>query len=277
MSVRWNSEAKKAISRVPFFVRKRVKKRVEEEAAGCGANEVTMEHVRTSQKRFLNRMEDEVKGFQVETCFGPSGCSNRAVDSDALPQRLEETLSKRDLKAFLKERVNGPLKMHHEFRVSISDCPNSCSRPQIVDVGLIGACRPEVSDEVCNECGACQEVCRENAIVLKDSIPIVDYSLCLSCGQCPEACPTGTLQVDARGYRILVGGKLGRHPRLGTELSGIYELEEVLQVVDGCLDYYQSNCHRGERFGEILERNGVDLLEKEIKNKKISKNLKDLT
>jgi len=277
LAPKWNSEAIKAISRVPFFVRKRVKKRVEEEAASCGANEVTIEHVRTCQKRFLNRMEDEVKGFQVETCFGPSGCSNRAVDSDALPQRLEKKISKRDLKAFLKRRVNGPLKMHHEFRVSISDCPNACSRPQIVDIGLIGACRPEVSDEPCNQCGACQEICRENAISLKNSLPIVDYSRCLSCGQCLEACPTGTLQEDARGYRILVGGKLGRHPRLGTELPGIYELEEVLQVVDGCLDYYQSNCHGGERFGEILERNGVDWLEKEIKNKKISKNLENLT
>jgi dissimilatory sulfite reductase (desulfoviridin) alpha/beta subunit len=244
---------------------------VEEQAASCGASEVTIEHVHTCQKRFLNRMEDEVKGFQVETCFGPSGCSNRAVNSDALPQRLEEKIAKRDLKAFLKKRVNGPLKMHHEFRVSISDCPNGCSRPQIFDVGLIGACRPEVSDEICNECGACQEVCRENAIVLKDSIPIVDYSRCLSCGQCLEACPTGTLREDARGYRILVGGKLGRHPRLGTELPGIHELEEVSQVIDSCLDYYQSNCHRGERFGEILERNGVEWLEEEKKFKKMQK------
>lgn len=273
LALRWNSEAKQAISRVPFFVRKRVKKRVEEEASSCGAYEVTIEHVHTCQKRFLNRMEDEVKGFRVETCFGPNGCPNRAVDSDDLPQRLEEKISKRDLKAFLKERVNGPLKMHHEFRVSISDCPNACSRPQIVDVGLIGACRPEVSDEICNACGACQEVCRENAIVVKDSLPIVDYSRCLSCGQCLEVCPTGTLREDDRGYRILVGGKLGRHPRLGTELPGIYEMEEVLRVVDACLDYYQGNCHGGERFGEILGRNGVDGLEKKItKIKKIENN-----
>jgi dissimilatory sulfite reductase (desulfoviridin) alpha/beta subunit len=246
---------------------------VEEEAAHSEANEVTIEHVRTCQNRFLKRMEEEVKGFQVETCFGPSGCSNRAVESDGLPQRLEEKIAKRDMKAFLKARVNGPLKMHHEFRISISDCPNACSRPQIFDVGLIGACRPEVSDEICNECGACQEVCRENAIVMNDSVPIVDYSRCLSCGQCLEVCPTGTLREGARGYRILVGGKLGRHPRLGTEISGIYELDEVLQVVDGCLDYYRGKCHGGERFGEILERNGVDELDKEIKKNKKNENI----
>ena len=95
--------------------------------------------------------------------------------------------------------------MHHEFRISISDCPNACSRPQIVDVGLNGARRPSVSDETCNQCGACKEVCRENAISFQDSIPIVDHSRCLSCGRCVEVCPTGTLQEAARGYRILVG------------------------------------------------------------------------
>jgi dissimilatory sulfite reductase (desulfoviridin) alpha/beta subunit len=68
---------------------------------------------------------------------------------------------------FLKERVGGHLRMHTEFRISISDCPNACSRPQIVDVGLIGACRPEVTGEDCTLCGECRQICRENAISLK--------------------------------------------------------------------------------------------------------------
>ena len=62
--MRWTKEANEALSRVPFFVRKRVRKRVEEEAVRLNANEVTLEHVRTCQKRFLNRMEDEVTGFR---------------------------------------------------------------------------------------------------------------------------------------------------------------------------------------------------------------------
>jgi len=252
--LKWNEEATEALSRVPFFVKKRVKKRVEEEAAGRNANEVTLEHVRTCQKRFLNRMEDEVKGFQVETCFGPGGCPNRAVNSDGLSERLEKGLAKRDIKSFLKERVNGPLKMHHEFRISISDCPNACSRPQIVDVGLIGACRPEVTDEPCTQCGACVEACKENAVSIKDDIPVVDDSKCLYCGQCVCVCPTGTLQVGAKGYRILIGGKLGRHPRLAIELPWIYQPGEALPIIERCLEHYQHHCLKGERFGEILER-----------------------
>jgi len=252
--LKWSKQANEALSGVPFFVRKRVKKRVEEDATSVGAYEVTIEHVRACQKRFLNRMEDEVKGFQVETCFGPTGCPNRAVISDGLPQKLEKKLLKRNLKEFLKKRVKGPLKMHHEFRISVSDCPNACSRPQIFDVGLIGACRPEISIEPCTQCGACVEVCRENAISLENDVPFVDDEKCLYCGQCIQLCPAGTLKEAESGYRILFGGKLGRHPRLGTELPGIHEVEEVPGIIEQCLNHYQKYCFKGERFGEILER-----------------------
>jgi dissimilatory sulfite reductase (desulfoviridin) alpha/beta subunit len=258
--VDWTDEAGQAISRVPFFVRKRVKKRVEEEAGRFGAKTVTVEHVRTCQQRFLKNMEEEVKGYQVETCFGPGGCPNRAVVCESLPAELEKTLSRRKLKDFLKERVQGPLKMHHEFRVSISDCPNACSRPQIVDVGLIGACVPEITERACSECGACVDSCKENAVALKDGKPILDASRCLFCGQCVRVCPTGTLREGKKGYRILLGGKLGRHPRLGEELPRIYDPDETLRVLEGCLDFYQQGCQSGERFGEILEREGRNRL-----------------
>lgn len=254
----WSEEAQMAVAKVPFFVRRRVTRKVEEEALRCGAGEVLLEHVETCQKRFLNRMEEEVKGYQVETCFGQSGCPNRAVAGDDLSRRVEDRIARRDLKSFLKERVQGPLKLHHEFRVSIADCPNACSRPQIADLGLIGARRPEVSEAPCSQCGACVEVCREGAISLCAEGPAVDAAQCLSCGQCLNVCPTGTLREAARGYRIQVGGKLGRHPRLAVELPGIHDPDETLRMVDRCLDHYQRHCQRGERFGDILARVGVE-------------------
>jgi len=255
--MKWNQEAEEAVSKVPFFVRPRVRKRVEEEAARCAATEVRLEHVKTCQNRFLNRMEDEVRGYQVETCFGPSGCPNRAVAYEDLSRKIEDRLARRNLKSFLKEKVSGSLKMHHEFLLSISDCPNACSRPQIADLGLIGVRSPRASDEPCSQCGACVQACREDAISLEDGEPVLDLSRCLSCGRCITACPTGTLQEKEKGYRILVGGKLGRHPRLAVEIPGIYGLEETLRMVDRCLDHYQEHCHHGERFGEILERTGT--------------------
>ncbi len=260
--MKWNHDAEQAISRVPFFVRKKVKKRVEEEAVRCKAPVVSMDHVDACRNKFLDQMEKEVRGFQVENCFGSGGCPNRAIISDDLPKQMESELAERNLLGFLRDKVDGPLKMHHEFRVSISDCPNSCSRPQIVDLGLIGACEPLITGTGCSGCGACVEICKENALSLRNEYPEIDPSKCLFCGACIKICPTGTLNEKRRGYRIQVGGKLGRHPRLGQELRGIYAPEEIREVVIRCLDHYQQHCEHGERFGEILEKTGIAALHK---------------
>jgi len=260
--MKWTKQAEEAVSRVPFFVRKRVKKRVEDEALREGSREVRLEHVHTCQKRFLNNMEDEVKGYQVETCFGPGGCPNRAVQNDEMCKKIEEIFARKQLKAFLKDRVKGPLKVHHEFRASISDCPNACSRPQIVDIGLIGARRPAVSEEACTQCGSCVEACREGAVTLPDCAdgPVIDFEKCLSCGQCLTVCPSGTLKEAEQGYRILVGGKLGRHPQLGRELEGIRSPEEAVATVERCLSRYMKHNRCGERFGEIVNKTGIEEL-----------------
>ena len=256
--MQWSEEAKKALDEVPFFVRKRVRKRVEEEAVYSGAPVARLEHLNACQKRFLTKMEDEVSGYQVETCFGPSGCPNRAIICDGLAEKIRKRLQTKDLKSFLQKIVSGPLKIHHEFRVSISDCPNACSRPQIVDIGLIGACEPVVTDATCSRCNACAETCHEDAISFPGDAPVVDAAKCLSCGKCIEVCSTGSLQKDRSGYRVLLGGKLGRHPRLATELPVIFPAEKIPGVIDACLDYYTSHCRQGERLGEILEKRGVE-------------------
>lgn len=260
LEMRWHADAAEAVKRVPFFVRKRVKTRVEEEAVRRGDPLVTLEDVETCRKRFLHRMEDEVKGYQVETCFGPGGCPNRAIISDRLVEKIEQMFAKRDLKSFLEEKVGGPLKFHHEFRVSISDCPNGCSRPQIVDVGLIGAQKPGVGKEPCRKCGACVEVCKESAIFLDDDGPVILGERCLSCGACVRDCATGTLEEVSNGYRVLLGGKLGRHPRLGEEIPGIHSPDQVIEIIERCLDSYQKHSSGGERLGAVIDQVGMGKL-----------------
>jgi anaerobic sulfite reductase subunit C len=254
--MKWTKEAEEAVSRVPFFVRKRVRKKVEEEAERVGSPVVALEQVRNSQRLFLNQMDQEVKGFQVENCFGPSGCPHRVVDCEGIAQELEQDLLKRDLKSFLRDRVQGPLKMHHEFRVSLSCCPNACSRPQIVDFGIIGAKHPKVTGEPCNQCRACIDACKEEAVCFEGAQekPMIDFGKCLSCGQCISSCGTGTLQEDTQGFRVLVGGKLGRHPQLGKDLGKIHSKEELFTVFNEYLDLYQTQNKKGERLGEILNR-----------------------
>jgi len=262
MAMIWAEEAEEAVCKVPFFVRRRVKKHVEEEAARSGSGIVLLEHVHSCRKQFLEGKAMEIKGFQIETCFGASGCENRAVESDRLVKELEALLAERNIGAFLRERVSGPLKMHHEFRITLSDCPNACSRPQIADIGIIGARRPSMSDQSCLACGECVQVCREGAIefVKGSGVRSLNLEKCVQCGKCLDACPTGTLREGARGRRILVGGKLGRHPQLGKELKGIYPDEGVPAVVERCLEMYFRYSEEGERLGAILNRVGCQAI-----------------
>jgi len=250
------------MGRVPFFVRNRVRKRVEDEAQSQGAKMVTMAHVTACQQRFMHQQEEEVKGYQVEGCFGGNGCPNRIETGLDLAAALERELTGRDLKNFLKSLVNGPLKLHHEFRITLADCPNGCSRPQIADVGIVAARRPRLTTSPCSGCGSCVAVCQESAIALVPNAetPTIDFSKCLACGHCINNCPSGTLTSGAIGYRILVGGKLGRHPQLGLELPGIFSPETALAIVQQCVGHFMTHTRRGERFGEIINRTGLNFL-----------------
>lgn len=261
--MQWDKDAEQAVAKAPFFVRKRVQKRVETEAQQAGAAKVTMAHVKACQQRYLHHQEDEMQGFTVETCFGQSGCPNRIDTEEDLTKRLEALLRAQNLKEFMQSRVSGPLKLHHEFRITLADCPNGCSRPQIVDIGLISASLPRISESLCSECGACLAVCKEEAITLAgppEIGPQFDWQRCLACGQCARACPTGAITQGLTGYRILLGGKLGRHPQFGQELSGIFSAETTLAIIETCLIHFKAENRQGERFGELLNRTGLAFL-----------------
>jgi anaerobic sulfite reductase subunit C len=204
---------------------------------------------------------DELKGWRIETCKGPKeGCANRAAPDDALAADLHAVFLARDFETGLRAIVGGRLKRRHEFTVAIADCPNACSRPQIADLGLIGAAEPHQTREICHQCMGCVHACREGAIAHPGLLPILDPTKCVRCGSCTRVCLSGTLQVGLRGWRVLVGGKLGRHPRLGVELPGIYSRAGVLAAAGCCADFYLRNAVGGERFGELLDRVGEERL-----------------
>lgn len=250
----WEKEADAAIKKVPFFVRKKIRKRVEEFVSDKGRDRVTLGDVQALKKQFLSKggMEKEIKGYDVSACFGGDGCPNSVTSSAQLARDIEALMKQADILAFLKSQVNGDLKFHHELRVSISDCPNACSRPQITDIGIIGAAVPGITDEPCSACNACVEACPEQAVSLEDQGPDIDTGLCLFCGKCMRACPTTTLDTAKTGYRVLLGGRLGRHPRLGMEVPGILSHDEVLDLVQRCIAFYKANSRGGKRFSHVL-------------------------
>jgi dissimilatory sulfite reductase (desulfoviridin) alpha/beta subunit len=258
--MQWSKEADDAVKKVPFFVRKRVRVRIEKDARQAGKIKVSLADVKATQASYLNSMASEIKGYQVETCFGPSGCPNRAALSDRLLERIESLLRAEDLLGFLKEQVKGELKFHHEFRVTLADCPNACSQPQIKDIGIIGAGTPQITAEACTLCEVCVDACKEDAITLKieEKCPQIDYTRCLHCGKCLQVCPSGTIAQGSKGYRVQLGGKLGRHPRLAREMPAIYSEQQVLEIVQDCLDFYKRNSKHGARFAQILKPSDFD-------------------
>jgi anaerobic sulfite reductase subunit C len=262
--MKWMPEAEEAIKKVPFFVRKRVRARVEKEAKEAGKPAVSIADVKATQTRYLNSMSSEIKGYQIETCFGPSGCPNRAIISDQLIAQIETDVEKEDLLGFLEQSVQGDLKFHHEFRITLADCPNACSQPQIKDIGIIGACAPVVTEEPCSMCEACVEACKEDAILLdpEKNGPVIDNLRCLKCGKCMPVCTTGTLVEGQKGYRVQLGGKLGRHPQLAKELPGVYSEEQVLQIIQDCIRYYKQHSRNGKRFAQILQPEDFDAMAK---------------
>ena len=250
----WETEAEAAVKKVPFFVRKTVRQRVEAFVAGEGRDRVALADVRALKQKFLSKggMESEIKGYDVSVCFGGAGCPNAVGDAAGLAREIETVMAEADILSFLKAEVKGDLKFHHEFRISISDCPNACSRPQITDIGIIGAAAPGVTDAACSGCESCVQACPDGAVTLTGDGPRIDAAACLFCGKCIRACPTGTLATAQTGYRVLLGGRLGRHPRLGMEVAGIFSQEEVIDLVRRCLVFYKAHSKGGKRFSQLL-------------------------
>jgi anaerobic sulfite reductase subunit C len=257
MQLTWNADAEQVLRRVPFFVRHRVRKKVEEDVAASGRNQVTIADLEESKKRQLQRLSEGVKGYTLETCFGGSGCQNAVGVSAELVSRLEEILERADLLSFLRGHLGEELKLHHQFRVTLADCPNSCSQPQIKDIGIIGEVEIQCEPGACSGCGECAAVCEEMAVTLDgDHLSGIDCESCVRCGACARVCPTEALKTDRGSYRVLVGGKLGRHPQLARELASNLDADQVVALVSRIVEVYKAGARKGERLGAVVNRVG---------------------
>jgi len=61
-----------------------------------------------------------------------------------------------------------------------------------------------------------------------------------------------TIEEQEKGFRVLLGGRMGRHPRLAMEVPGIKTVAQVLSIVENCLNFYKSHSRNGQRFSHIL-------------------------
>lgn len=195
--------------------------------------------------------------FTIKKCFT---CSNMVVDLDGLEKNLRQVMEEVNFSARLAGRLGaGKPKFRQLFHIALSGCPNSCSQPQIKDFGVQGQAVVELTGE-CSNCGQCISACPEGAITLTNTGAYIERKYCLNCALCVRSCPEGVLQIKRRGFRVLVGGKLGRHPRLATEVYALADEATVAKCLRRCVEAYLTCGRPGERFGSLVERLGSGIL-----------------
>jgi ferredoxin len=52
-----------------------------------------------------------------------------------------------------------------------------------------------VDKDNCVGCGACVDVCPNEAIKMVDGIAVIDPDACIDCGACVDACPNGAISM----------------------------------------------------------------------------------
>lgn len=190
----------------------------------------------------------------VRECRGARGCPRALLDVAEASAAIAEMLDACGASDTIRRRVKGPLLEHHRFKVSVSGCPNACAQPQIADFGLIGEERPRVDQSACIECGACVEVCGEGALELTGTGLLIDARRCVGCGSCIAVCPVEALSSERKGWRVLMGGRLGRHPRLAAEVMQGASLDEASRMARAVVGLWVREGAASERVGATLDR-----------------------
>ncbi len=180
---------------------------------------------------------DEI--VNIIACPGVERCKFANIDTINLAKKI-------DLKLFGKEM---PVKM----RIAISGCPNACTSPMLNEIGIVGRVLPLRTPGLCTGCGTCVEYCKEKAIIVKRGISVLDPEKCVQCGVCIQSCPFDLLKAEHCHYLVLVGGRRGRHPRIGRELLALETEDQVIYVIEKIVNWVYRRAWSGRLLSEQLE------------------------
>lgn len=201
--------------------------------------------------------------YEIRVCASSVGCPFAIIDAEIIKQKLLTLIKASNLTTYLEKRIKGPVLSHHRFKIAIAGCPNACSEPQTKDFGLIGQATVCQGKANCIECLKCVEYCREEAIQIIGGKPRIDYQKCVRCGGA-KVCSSKALRIGQVGFKVLFGGKLGRHPRLAETLAELVDETKVLTIFKNCLTFYITEAKGGERFAALVERLGFSVVKSKL-------------
>lgn len=182
--------------------------------------------------------KDEV--VNIISCPGTERCKFANIDTISLAKKI-------DTKLFGKVM---PVKM----RIALSGCPNACTSPMLNEIGVIGRVRPvRTKERLCTGCGSCVYYCKEGAIKIKNGISVLDEDKCVDCGVCVKSCSFDLVKAEDRHFLITVGGRRGRHPKVGRNLLTVKTEEEVIFVIEKIVDWVYRRAWSGRLLSEQLD------------------------
>ena len=155
----------------------------------------------------------------------------------------------------------------HKFKIAVGGCPNNCVKPDLNDLGIVGARVPGYDVDQCRGCKVCQleKSCPIHAAKLVDGKLVIDPNLCNSCGRCVGKCPFHCNDEGAYGWKIFVGGRWGKKVAHGKMLNKIFtDKEEVMAVVEKAILLFRDQGKSGERFADTIDRIGFENAQEQL-------------
>ena len=312
----WDKDASLRLEKIPVFVRRMARSKIEKRASEKGKSVVTLEDVEDAKSSFMGtgsvksdkgvinanpfsldskagedkyeilKRSDEYEEedgypamYHIDICRGEDvECPFLIAGIKGLMQKIKNRLRENEFSKKLISRIDGKILPHQRLKIAIASCPNCCSMPQIRDFGVHVRATVSVDEEFeCNGCGNCLRACKEGAIRITGmsnepsangkKVVTINYDRCVHCGLCAEVCPTGTIKTEKKCFKVMIGGKLGRHPRFADELIPFADESEVLDALDVCVDA-MLNEKKEKRFGELVKKIGIEEFKRRLKDRK---------
>ncbi|KGK98725.1 coenzyme F420 hydrogenase [Methanococcoides methylutens] len=180
----------------------------------------------------------------VVACQGNLICPRGLIDAEDIAKKIDE-------KYFAME-------LPGKFKFAVTGCPSSCMKPQENDLGVMGGLEPKWVEDKCTYCGLCQTVCPVDAIKVEDGALHFYRGKCNLCGQCLLICPTEAWIKAREGYTVYIGGKVGKHPRLGIRLTELVDEDTLFRIIERSVEFFKIEATSGERFGDTIQRVGLE-------------------